>query len=60
MFVGLFRGEDLHKALGKNIKSIGMGQVEMEGCGIELGKDVDLPETETTAALSIRVGPLFF
>jgi hypothetical protein len=44
MFKGLLRGQYFHKAVGKNIKVVGLGYVEMEGRGIELGKYVNLPE----------------
>jgi hypothetical protein len=40
----LLRGEDLHKALGKGIKNIGLGKMQMERCGVKLGKDINLSE----------------
>jgi hypothetical protein len=43
MFKGLLGGQYFHKAVGKNIKVVGLGYVKMEGRGIELGKYIDRP-----------------
>jgi hypothetical protein len=40
----LFRREDFNKTVGKNVKGIGLGQMKVEGSGIELGKHINLPQ----------------
>jgi hypothetical protein len=44
MFKCLLGGQYLHKTVGKNIKIVGLGYVEMKGRGIKLGKYIDLPQ----------------
>jgi hypothetical protein len=34
---GLFRRENLHKAPREGVKKIGPSDMEVEGCGVELG-----------------------
>jgi hypothetical protein len=44
MFKGLLGGQYFHKAVGKHVKIVGLGYVEMEGRGIELGKYINSPK----------------
>jgi hypothetical protein len=44
MFKGLLGRQYFHKAVGKNIKIVGLGYMQMERGGIELGEYIYLPE----------------
>ena len=46
---GLLGGEDLDEALAEGVEPVGVGDVAVEGGGVELGEDVDLPQAGVEA-----------
>ena len=41
---GLFRSQDFNKAAAERVKDIGVGNVIVQGGGVELGQNIYLPE----------------